>query len=85
MTNKMNNYNQLFADLQDSCNKENCCNAFSNITLEELKELNHLLDRLIIFCENIDFEEELAGHECSEEVFELYKLADELFTRDLNK
>ena len=47
-------YNELFSKLQKDCNAENCCNAFAYITLEELIELNYLLDRLLIFRENIE-------------------------------
>lgn len=75
-------YNELFAELQKNCNAENCCNAFASITLGELVELNYLLDRLLIFCENIDTEE-LEDYECGDKVFELYKLTDMLFSRDL--
>lgn len=75
-------YNELFNDLQKDCTAENCCNAFANITLGELIELNYLLDRLLIFCENIDTEE-LEDYECGDKVLELYKLADTLFSRDL--
>lgn len=76
-------YNKLFEELQKDCNRENCCNAFANITLGELKELNFLLDRFLIFCENID-SEELEDYECGDKVLELYKLADTLFDRDLS-
>ena len=76
-------YNKLFEELQKDCNRGNCCNAFANITLGELKELNFLLDRLLIFCENID-SEELEDYECGDKVLELYKLADTLFDRDLS-
>lgn len=76
-------YNELFAELQKDCNAKNCCNAFANITLEELLELNYLLDRLLIFCENIDTEE-LEECECGDKVINLYKLADTLFSRDLS-
>ena len=76
-------YNELFARLQNDCNRENNCNAFANITLQELIELNYLLDRLIIFCENIDVEE-LEDYECGDKVLKLYKLADTLFSRDLS-
>ena len=76
-------YNELFAELQKNCNVENCCNAFANITLEELIELNYLLDRLLIFCENVDTEE-LEDCECGDKILKLYKLADTLFSRDLS-
>lgn len=80
----MNDYNELFKKLQKACEYKNCCNAFKYITLEELDELNYLLDRLLIFCENID-REELEDYECGAEVFKLYQLADTLFDRDLNE
>lgn len=51
------NYNELFAELQKDCERKNCCNAFANITLEKLIELNYLLDRLPIVCKNVDIEE----------------------------
>lgn len=76
-------YNKLFAELQKNCVRENCCNAFSNISLAELIELNYLLDRVLIFCENID-SEELEDFEFGDKVLELYKLADTLFSRDLS-
>lgn len=76
-------YNELFSELQKNCNTENCCNAFANITLGELIELNYLLDRLLIFCENIETEE-LEDYECGDKILELYKLADTLFDRDLS-
>lgn len=76
-------YNKLFDELQKHCTMENCCNAFADITLEELKELNYLLDRLLIFCENIDTEE-LEDFECGDKILELYRLADTLFSRDLS-
>ena len=76
-------YNELFDELQKTCCRENCCNVFANITLGELVELNYLLDRLLIFCENIDTEE-LEDYECGDKVLELYKLADTLFDRDLS-
>lgn len=77
-------YNELFNDLQKSCGEANCCNAFHCITLEELENLNYLLDRLIIFCDNAD-QEELEDCECGAEVLKLAKLADTLFTRDLRE
>ncbi len=76
-------YDEMFMKLQKHCDIENCCNAFANITLGELIELNYLLDRLLIFCENID-SEELEDFECGDKVLELYRLADELFDRDLS-
>ncbi len=69
--------------MQKACDRENCCNAFANIALDELVELNYLLDRLLIFCENIDTEE-LEDYECGDKVLKLYKLADTLFARDLS-
>lgn len=80
--NEVSDYNKLFDELQKSCDVENCCNAFRCISLEELKELNYLLDRLLLFCENID-SEELEDYECGDKVLELYRLADTLFDRDL--
>lgn len=77
------NYNELFLALQKDCNAKNCSNAFTNITLEELIELNYLLDRLLIFCENI-VTEELEDYECGDKVLKLYKLVDTLFSRDLS-
>lgn len=76
-------YNELFHKLQKDCVENNCCNAFANITFYELIELNYLLDRLLIFCENIDTEE-LEDYECGDEILKLYKLVDTLFDRDLN-
>ena len=76
-------YNELFSKLQKDCVAKNCCNAFTNITLEELIELNYLLDRLLIFCENIETEE-LEDYECGDKVLMLYKLVDTLFDRDLS-
>ena len=29
---KVNDYNALFAELQKACDRDNCCNAFANIT-----------------------------------------------------
>lgn len=75
------NYNELFKELQKSCERENCCNAFRYISLGELEELNNLLDRLLLFCENIK-REELEDYEFGNKVFELYELADTLFSRD---
>ena len=76
-------YNELFTALQKDCNAKNCCNAFANITLADMIELNYLLDRLLIFCENIETEE-LENYECGDKILELYKLADTLFDRDLS-
>ena len=76
-------YNKLFDELQKDCVSKNCCNAFANITLDELVELTYLLDRLLIFCENIDIEE-LEDYECGDKVLRLYKLVDTLFSRDLS-
>lgn len=76
-------YNELFFELQKQCNADNYCNAFADINLGELIELNYLLDRLLIFCENIDTEE-LEDFECGDKVLKLYKLADTLFSRDLS-
>ena len=81
--NKINDYNDLFAELQKECDFRNCSNAFANITLGELIELNELLDRLLIFCENIDIEE-LEDYECGDKVYKLYVLADTLFSKDLS-
>lgn len=72
-------YNDLFAELQEDCDRENCCNAFAYITLGELIEMNFLLDRLILFCEDI---EDLEDFECGDKVLKLCKLADTLFSRD---
>ena len=76
----MKDYNELFENLQNNCDEQNVINAFSDITLGELEDLNYLLDRLIVFCENID-EEELEDFECGNEMIKLYKLANTLFTR----
>lgn len=80
---KTNDYNELFAELQKDCESKNCCNAFADIALEELIELNYLLDRLLIFRENIDTEE-LEDYECGDKILALYRLADTLFSRDLS-
>ena len=80
---KTNDYNELFAELQKDCKRKNCCNAFAGITLGELIELNYLLDRLLIFRENIDTEE-LEDYECGDKVLELYRLADTLFSKGLS-
>ena len=77
----MSDYNELFSELQKHCTRENCSNAFAYITLDELIIMNYLLDRLLIFCENIGTEE-LEDYECGDEVLKLYKLADTLFDRD---
>lgn len=76
------NYNEMFDNLQALCDEENCCNAFRCITLEELKEINYLFDRLLLFCEDID-EDELEDYECGDKVLRLCQLVDTLFTRDL--
>lgn len=81
--NEVINYNELFNKLQKDCDAKNCCNAFKYITLDDLIDLNHLLDRVIIFCENTT-EEELDQYECGHEIYKLYDLADTLFTRDLD-
>lgn len=78
--NEVNDYNGLFDCLQKICNEENVPNAFGYISLEELVELNYLLDRLIVFCENVD-QEEIEDCECGDKVLKLYLLADALFTR----
>lgn len=75
-------YNKLFAELQKDCDLKNCDNAFACITLEELIELNYLLDRLLIFCENIDTEE-LENYECGDKIIHLYELADTLFLKSM--
>lgn len=75
-------YNELFNELQKYCDDENCCNAFRHISLLELQALNYLLDRLIIYCENLN-QEELEDNECGDKVLELALLADALFTKDL--
>ena len=80
---KVVDYNELFSDLQKNCAAGNCCNAFANITLGELIELNYLLDRLLIFCENIETEE-LEDYECGDKILKLYNLVDTLFSRDLS-
>lgn len=76
-------YNKLFSELQKDCVVNNCCNAFANITLGELKELNYLLDRLLVFYENIDYDA-LEDYECGDEIHKLYLLVDTLFSRDLS-
>ena len=73
-------YSELFAGLQKECSRKDSCNAFSQITLEELISLNELLDRFIIFCEN--FDEEFDEFECGAEMLELYKLTKALFNRE---
>ena len=50
-------YNKMFSVLQEDCIRKNCCNAFAKITVDELVNLNNLLDRLIVFCENVDTDE----------------------------
>lgn len=79
-------YNALFAEVQKKCSAKDWCNAFANITLDEAMELNYLLDRLLLFVENIGIEAfENEEFEFSDEILKLYRLADELFTRDLNR
>ena len=81
---KTNDYNELFTDFQKKCDAENVCNVFSCITLNELEKLNYLLDRVVLFCDNVD-EDEVEDLECGEYILELGKLADTLFTKDLRK
>lgn len=80
---EVSDYNELFRDLQELCDSKNVCNLFRYINLYELEELNHLLDRLLLFVENINADE-LEDFECGNDVFKLYQLADMLFARDLN-
>ena len=82
MNTKENKYNYMFAELQKQCERENCCNAFRHITLDELIELNYYLDRLIVFCENLD-PEYLEDLECGDKILDFYRLANNLFDRDL--
>ena len=77
---KVSDYNELFADLQEDCDENDMCNAFSCISLGELIELNNLLDRVIVFCDNAD-EDEVDDSN----IFKLGRLADALFTKDLRK
>lgn len=79
--NKVNDYNELFHQLQLSCQENNCFNAFRCISFDELQELNYLLDRFLVFCENIDLEE-LDDYESGDDVHKLYKLVDTLFIKD---
>ncbi len=79
---KVDYYNELFSQLQSWCKNNNCCNAFAFISLQEIIELNYLLDRLLIFVENID-KDELEDFECGNEVLKLYRLVDTLMEKDL--
>ena len=75
-------YNYMFIELQKHCERENCCNAFRHITLYELIKLNYYLDRLLVFCENLD-PEYLEDLECGDKIFDFYRLVNNLFDRDL--
>lgn len=77
---ELKNYNELFAKLQKHCEWKNCGNAFSNITLEELIDLNHLLDRLLVYCDNVD-QDELEDSICGDDVLNLCRLVDTLFDK----
>lgn len=74
------NYNELFAELQKECDRKQYGNAFSRITLEELIDLNGLLDRVMVFCEN--FDEDFDEFECGAEMLDLYRLVKTLFDKD---
>lgn len=80
---EVSDYNELFKGLQKLCDSKNAGNLFRYINLYELEELNYLLDRLLLFVENIDTDE-LEDFECGNDILKLYQLADKLFKRDLN-
>lgn len=75
-------YNKVFRSLDEDCKTQNICNAFHNITYADLMELNDLLDKVILFCDNISEEEleEVEGYD----ILKLSKLVDQLFTKDMN-
>lgn len=77
------NYNGLFERLQKHCTVTKKCNAFAYITFDELIELNDLLDRLNVYCDNVD-REQIENQECGDCILELDKLVDTLITRYLN-
>lgn len=82
MSEETNNYNDLFNQFEKNCERENIPNAFRYIQYYELEELNNLLDKVILFVDNID-SDELEDYECGDDIIKLYELAQTLFDRDI--
>lgn len=73
-------YNALFGELECYCEFNNFCDLFRYAEFEDIKELNRLLDKFLIFFEN--FEEDIDDYDCGDELNRLYRLVRELFDRD---
>ena len=80
---KIIDYNKLFAELKEECERENILNAFSCISIEELKQLNYLLYSVIKFHDEID-EDVLKLYEHGDDIIRLHLLADILYLKDFS-
>ena len=78
---EVKDYNKLFEELKKECKKEHVSNAFSCISIEELKELNNLLWKIIEFCDDIS-DSVLKEYKCGDEILKLQDLIDVLFLKD---
>ena len=73
-------YNAIMQDFEALCEEKGCCNAFKYASVADLEQLNYLLDRVLLFCE--ENEETLEDLEFGDKILELAQLADALFTKD---
>lgn len=73
-------YDELYQELEKDCLEEDVLNVFSYMTLGEMKKMNFLLDRLMLFCQ--ENETEIEDLDMGEYILELGKLAETLFNRD---
>lgn len=78
-------YNKIFVELQKDCEEKGYCNAFYQIHLADLIDLNYLLDRFLVFCDEVGKEELEDYGQCGDEILELRKLVITLFDMDLEQ
>ena len=79
--NQLYDYNKVFRDFDEECERQGICNAFHNISFADLLELNELLDKVLLFCDNVseDELEDIEGYD----ILKLRKLVDSLFSNSL--
>lgn len=61
-------------------------NLFGNIEINDLRQLNHLLDRFLVFMDELDYylndDNEIEDCQCGAEMMELKELVSNLYFRD---
>lgn len=79
-------YNEILNAFAAECQEEGSLNLFGNIEINDLRQLNHLLDRFLVFMDELDYylndDNEIEDCQCGAEMMELKELVSNLYFRD---